>query len=69
MKRRDISYLVDSGASTFTSKGFTLYIWRGNLRADIAVANKEFCLKTPVTVGRWQDILITWKKNEGAEAN
>lgn len=65
LKYNDMKYIVDSGASTFTSKGFTLYTIHGNLRADLAVANQEFCLQIPLTVQRWQDVLVTWKKNEG----
>lgn len=60
-----MKYIVDSGASTFNSKGFTLYTVHGNLRADLAVANQEFCLQIPLIVQRWQDVLVTWKKSEG----
>ena len=45
LKYNDMKYIVDSGASTFNSKGFTLYTVQGNLRADLAVANKEFCVQ------------------------
>ncbi|KAJ7333857.1 Hemicentin-1 [Desmophyllum pertusum] len=65
LKYNDMNYIVDSGASTFNSKGFTLYTVHGNLRADLAIANQEFCLQIPVTVQRWQDVLVTWKKSEG----
>lgn len=65
LKYSDINYIVDSGASTFNSKGFSLYTVQGNLRADIAVADHENCLQIPVTVNKWQDILVTWKKSEG----
>lgn len=65
LKYNDMKYIVDSGASTFNSKGFTLYTVQGNLRADLAVANKEFCVQIPLIVQRWQDVLVTWKKSEG----
>ncbi|KAL9981056.1 hypothetical protein ACROYT_G009713 [Oculina patagonica] len=65
LKYNDMKYIVDSGASTFNSKGFTLYTIHGNLRADLAIANQEFCLQIPLTVQRWQDVLVTWKKSEG----
>lgn len=65
LKYNDMKYIVDSGASTFNSKGFTLYTVHGNLRADLAVANQEFCLQIPLIVQRWQDVLVTWKKSEG----
>ena len=65
LKYNDMKYIVDSGASTFNSKGFTLYTVQGNLRADLAVANKEFCAQIPLIVQRWQDVLVTWKKGEG----
>ena len=65
LKYNDMKYIVDSGASTFNSKGFTLYTVHGNLRADLAVANQEFCLQIPLMVQRWQDVLVTWKKSEG----
>lgn len=69
LRHKDISYIVDSGASTFNSKGFTLYTWQGNLRADVAIANQEFCLKTPLVIDHWQDILITWDKNTGKKVS
>lgn len=65
LKYNDMNYIVDSGASTFNSKGFTLYTVHGKLRADLALANHEFCVQIPVTVQKWQDVLITWKKSEG----
>ena len=65
LKYNDMNYIVDSGASTFNSKGFTLYTVHGKLRADLALANQEFCVQIPVTVQKWQDVLITWKKSEG----
>ncbi|KAK2574419.1 Glutamine-rich protein 2 [Acropora cervicornis] len=65
LKYSDMNYIVDSGASTFNSKGFSLYTVQGNLRADIAVADQENCLQIPVTVNKWQDILVTWRKSEG----
>ena len=65
LKYTDMKYIVDSGASTFNSKGFSLYTVHGNLRADLAIANQEFCLQIPLTVRKWQDILVTWKKSEG----
>ena len=68
LKYNDMNYIVDSGASTFNSKGFSLYTVQGNLRADLAIANQEFCLQIPVTVRKWQDILVTWKKSEGKQA-
>ena len=65
LKYNDMKYLVDSGASTFNSKGFSLYTVHGNLRADLAIADHEFCLQIPLTVQKWQDILVTWKKSKG----
>ncbi|XP_068680028.1 uncharacterized protein [Montipora foliosa] len=65
LKYSDMNYMVDTGASTFNSKGFSLYTVQGNLRADIAVADQENCLQIPITVNKWQDILVTWKKSEG----
>ena len=68
LKYNDMNYIVDSGASTFKSKGFTLYTLHGNLRADLAIANQEYCLQIPLIVDRWQDILVTWNKSEGKPA-
>lgn len=62
----DIYYIVDSGASTFNSRGFSLYVQDNKLRADVAIANKAFCLETPIANDRWQDLLLTWKKGEGS---
>ena len=61
----DVHYIVDSGASTFNSRGFSLYVQGSSLRADVAIANKAFCLETPLVTDRWQDVLLTWRKDEG----
>ncbi|XP_048583185.1 uncharacterized protein LOC5513112 isoform X3 [Nematostella vectensis] len=61
----DMNYIVDSGASTFNSKGFSLYTLHGKLRADIAIPNDAICLETPMEPDRWHDVLVTWKKDQG----
>jgi hypothetical protein len=60
-------YIVDSGASTFNSKGFSLYTLQGKLRADIAIPNDSLCLETPLETDRWHDVLVTWRKDKGTK--
>lgn len=65
LKSDDMRYIVDSGASTFNSKGFSLYTLQGKLRADIAIPNDSLCLETPLETDRWHDVLVTWRKDKG----
>ncbi|KXJ29084.1 Hemicentin-1 [Exaiptasia diaphana] len=64
-KSDDMRYIVDSGASTFNSKGFSLYTLHGKLRADIAIPNDSICLESPLEADRWHDVLVTWRKDKG----
>ena len=64
-KMKEVRYILDSGASTFNSRGVSMYMLNGKLRSDIAMTDQALCLETPITYGRWMDIILTWKEGQG----
>ena len=63
---REPRYILDTGASSFNSRGVALYTIDSKLRADVAVKNTAYCLQAPLAVDKWQDVVLTFNKNGGS---
>ena len=62
---REPRYILDTGASSFNSRGVSLYTIDNKLRADVAIRDTAYCLVVPLTIGKWQDVVLTYHKNGG----
>ena len=60
-------YILDSGASSFNSRGVALYTLDNKLRADVAVKDKAYCLVVPLVTDKWQDVVLTYHQNGGTQ--
>jgi hypothetical protein len=58
-------YILDSGASSFNSRGMALYTMDNKLRADVAIKDKAYCLVAPLVTDKWQDVVLTYHKDGG----
>ena len=58
-------YILDSGASSFNSRGVALYTMDNKLRADVAIKDKAYCLVVPLVTDKWQDVVLTYHQNGG----
>lgn len=62
---RSPRYILDSGASSFNSRGVALYTMDNKLRADVAIKDKAFCLVVPLITDKWQDVVLTFHQDGG----
>ena len=62
---RSPRYILDSGASSFNSRGVALYTMDNKLRADVAIKDKAYCLVVPLVIDKWQDVVLTYHKDGG----
>ena len=62
---RDPRYILDTGASSFNSRGISLYTIDNKLRADVAIKNKAYCLAVPLTTNKWLDVLVSFNRDGG----
>ena len=60
-------YILDSGASSFNSRGVAMYTMDNELRADVAVKDKAYCLVVPLVADKWQDIVLAYHQNGGSD--
>ncbi|XP_028400368.1 uncharacterized protein LOC114523591 [Dendronephthya gigantea] len=60
---RSPRYILDSGASSFNSRGVALYTMDNKLRADVAIKDKAYCLVVPLVTDKWQDVVLTYHKD------
>jgi hypothetical protein len=58
-------YILDSGASSFNSRGVALYTMDNKLRADVAIEDKSYCVAVPLVTNKWQDVVLTYHKDGG----
>ena len=58
-------YILDSGASSFNSRGIALYTMDNKLRADVAIKDKAYCLAVPLVTDKWQDVVLTYHQDGG----
>ncbi|XP_027047022.1 uncharacterized protein LOC113674731 isoform X3 [Pocillopora damicornis] len=58
----DKRYVLDSSGN---SRGVSIYIHNGSLYYKVVTSTKEWQLSMELVTNEWQDIVLTWKKEEG----
>ncbi|XP_022799604.1 uncharacterized protein LOC111337536 isoform X3 [Stylophora pistillata] len=58
----DKRYVLDSSGN---SRGVSIYIQNGSLYYQVVTSTKEWQLSMELVTNEWQDIVLTWKKEEG----
>lgn len=59
---KDKRYVLDSSGN---SRGVSIFIQNGSLFYKVVTSTKEWQLSMELVTNEWQDIALTWKKEEG----
>ena len=59
---KDTRYIIDSAAG---KRGVSIFIRDGKLYYEVTTSTTKWSLATELSTNHWQNIVMTWKKEEG----